>query len=289
MRPVLLHIGDTQLHAYVLAQVLGYAVAAAIGVYLARQDGRDWRDIIDGIIVIVLSAVLGAKLFHTLFEAKGHVLSDGTIATGLWDLLREDPWHWARLFEPGFVFYGGVVVGTLMGLVFVLRRAPDDDPLAVGDYAAPGFILGGVVVGRLGCLLAGCCYGKPSDVAWAIHFPVSHETHGVAVHPVQLYDVAFGVLALVVMALLYKKKRFGGEVFIATLSAYATWRFFSEMFRGDGDRGVWLGGTLSTSQLVSLSVLPVLLLTWFALYRRSQRGYPLGAAPPDEGAAPAEE
>lgn len=269
MYPILFTAFGAPVHAYVAATVLGYGVAIVIGMALGRREQRDWRDLLDGAIVITLSAVLGAKIFHTLFEAEGHHLPDGSVATGLVDLLSADPWHWARLFEPGYVFYGGVVGGILMGLVFVLRREIED-PFAAGDYAAPGFAIG-IAIGRTGCLLAGCCYGHETTLPWAIHFPGSHPTHGAGVHPVQLYDVGFGLVAFAACLVLYRRRRFDGELFIGMMVAYSVWRFFSELFRGDGDRGVWLGETLSTSQLVSLVMLPVSIAVWVFFARTRPR------------------
>lgn len=268
MYPVLFTAFGQTVHAYVVATVLGYGVAIVIGLALGRRDDRDWRDLLDGALVITLSAVLGAKIFHTLFEAEGHHLPDGSIASGVVDLLRADPWHWARLFEAGYVFYGGVVGGILMGYLFVVRREIAD-PLAAGDYAAPGFALG-IAIGRTGCLLAGCCYGHGTDLPWAITFPGSHPTHGAPVHPVQLYDVAFGLVAFVVVLALYKRRRFGGDLFAGLMVAYSAWRFISEFFRADSDRGLWAFG-LSTSQLVSLALFPTTIAVWVWMAKHRPR------------------
>lgn len=291
MQPVLFEIAGVKVQAYVVATVLGYAVATGIGLWLGRKDGRDWRDLFDGAIVLVISAVMGAKLFHVLFEAEGHVLGGGQIAHSVWDLLRADPWHWARLFEPGYVFYGGVVVASLMVLLFVYRRAIED-PFAAGDYAAPGFALG-IAIGRLGCYFAGCCFGVPTDVPWAVHFPASHATGGVGVHPTQLYDVAFGLVAFAACVWYWPRRKFGGDLFARLLVAYGTWRFLVEFFRGDGDRGVWLGGALSTSQLVSLTVVPITCAVWWWM-NKTQRGryferYPAGGRPAALGSDTPEE
>jgi phosphatidylglycerol---prolipoprotein diacylglyceryl transferase len=260
VHPVLFTAFGEPVHAYSAATITGYALGVAIGLYLARRDGRDVRDMLELGVVIVLSAVLGAKVFHFLFESKGHDLGDGRIADGMIDVFLVDPWHWARLFEPGYVFYGGVVFAIGMAYVFVVRRGLQDKG-SIGDYAAPGFALG-VAIGRMGCFLGGCCYGAPTDLPWAVRFPASHETHGIAVHPVQLYDVAFGLVALALIAWRWPKRRFGGEIFAALIAGYAIWRFGTEMFRADADRGVWAGGHLSTSQIVSLVVLPTTLFFW---------------------------
>lgn len=253
------------LNAYTSATVLGYALGVVIGVGLGLRDGRDLRDLLEMGLVVVLSAVLGAKVFHTLFEAAGHRLPDGSTATGLVDLLRADPWHWARLFESGYVFYGGVLGALGLGYLFTIRAGFEESG-SFGDYATPGLALG-IFVGRLGCFLAGCCYGSSTELPWAVHFPSSHPTHGAAVHPVQLYDAAFGLLAFVASAWRYRRRRFPGELFAGLFVSYTLWRFSTELFRADADRGVWWLG-LSTSQWVSLVSLPVALLLWRRAARR---------------------
>jgi phosphatidylglycerol:prolipoprotein diacylglycerol transferase len=265
-------------NVYVATTVMGYAIAVAWGFWLGMRDQRDPRDLLELGLVVVLSAVLGAKIFHTLFEAQGHNLPDGTTATGLLDLIKADPWHWARLFESGYVFYGGVVVAIGFTYLYTVRAGLPDKG-SIGDYAAPGLALG-IAIGRTGCFLAGCCYGTETDVAWAVVFPVGHASGSVPIHPVQLYDVFFGLSAAAACVWYYPRRRFGGDLFGMLVMAYAAWRFGTEIFRGDGDRGVWFAGSLSTSQLVSLAVLPVTVFFWNRA-RKLARGRTDAADTPD--------
>ncbi len=269
VHPVLFTLFETRVHAYAFITTVAYVLGTIVGVTLAHKDGRGARDILDGSIAAVLGGLLGSKVFHVLFEAAGHQLSDGTIAKGVIDLVKDDPWHWARLFEPGYVFYGGMIGASLVMYVFCVRRAFPDKG-AVGDYAMPG-VLFGIFIGRIGCFLAGCCYGAPTTWAWGVRFPASHETHGTLVHPVQLLDSSFGLLALIAMALLWKKRRFSGEAMCAITACYAVFRFGTEMLRADGDRGVWLL-SLSTSQIVALCTLPLVLFVWWRCLRLVRAG-----------------
>ena len=118
----LFEVFDFPIDSYGLANVLAYGLAAWIAYTLAVRDGRDKRDAFDFLLVSVISALFGAKIFHTLFEAEGHELSDGSEANGVLDLLLDDPLHWADLFAPGYVFYGGVVISSLTTLIFLHRR-----------------------------------------------------------------------------------------------------------------------------------------------------------------------
>ncbi|MEW5849348.1 MAG: prolipoprotein diacylglyceryl transferase family protein [Myxococcota bacterium] len=251
MQPTLTLLGHS-VDTYAVFTALAYVLGLGLAVLLGRRDGRRPDDLALGSVVLVLSCLLGGKLFHTLFEARGHPLRDGRVASGTWDLLRDDPWHWARIFEPGFVFYGGLVVATGTMIVFARRRGLDR--IGAGfDCAAPGLALG-MVIGRVGCFLAGCCHGSETALSWGVQYPAPHPMAGVPVHPVQLYESGFHLLALLLMPLLFKRRIFEGHVFVFLVGSYAVARAGLEMLRGDVARGLWLDGALSTSQGVSLVI-----------------------------------
>ncbi len=246
-------------------------LATVVGVGLSFSDGRrrgfTAAFLVELAVVVVLAGWLSAKVAHVLFEARGHALRDGSTARGVVDLLRDDPWHALRLLDAGWVFYGGVVGAVAVGLLFA-RQAHEPRTAALFDVAVPG-ILVGVVVGRLGCFLGGCCFGAPTDLPWAVHYGVGHETHGVAVHPVQLYDAGVAALGLVAWALERRRLRLtrvDGAVFVVFAAGYAVARFVTEWFRADGERG--FVGPLSTSQVISIIVLVVLGTRALLLRRR---------------------
>lgn len=165
---------------------------------------------------ILLAALLGSKWAHVLFEAKGHWLSDDSIARNAFELLKDDPWHGFRFNDPGYVLMGGILAALLLGLVWPKVRD-------YADYAVPGLSLG-LFLGRLGCFWTGCC-------------------HGVGGLPVQLFDAGFGLLML-----------FTCKTFREFLIFYCFWRFGLEFLRADESRGIWALG-LSTSQWICLSIL----------------------------------
>jgi phosphatidylglycerol:prolipoprotein diacylglycerol transferase len=149
----------------------------------------------------------------------------------------------------------------------------------------------GIGFGRIGCLLAGCCFGTPSGASWALVFPpgspaseAQHkagllETVGdlpLPVHPTQIYEAAacFAIAAYLILRL-HGNKRYDGQVFLSFVALYAAVRFVLEFLRND-ERGGLLG--LSTSQLIGLGLL-------FAAYRLHQillRRSTAALAPPPE-------
>jgi phosphatidylglycerol:prolipoprotein diacylglycerol transferase len=126
----------------------------------------------------------------------------------------------------------------------------------------------GAAVGRVGCFLAGCCHGRPTDAAWGVRFP---RLEG-PVHPTQLYDAAAALALGLLLAWRWPRRRFAGENIGLLLVGYPLLRSLTEFFRGDAERGAF--GPLSTSQWLSVPLLLVGLL----LLRRRPTGGALPAA-----------
>lgn len=248
--PVLFRVLGYDVQSYVFLSTLSFILGIFIIASMARKDGREWNEIIAVLTVMILSALIGAKSFHVLLEARGHLLSDGSVASGIWSLLQDDPWHWLRFKDPGYVFYGGLLLSALTTLVFVQKKGIIY-PLAYGDYAAFA-LAAGIFLGRLGCFLGGCCFGAPAEqIPWAISYPEQPLSELGAVHPTQLYDALYGVWAWFLLRLQYLKNIFHGATFLCFLLSYSLWRFWTEFYRGDGDLGICFS-YFSSSQVISL-------------------------------------
>jgi phosphatidylglycerol:prolipoprotein diacylglycerol transferase len=141
------------------------------------------------------------------------------------------------------------------------------------DLFAPGIALGHVL-GRLGCLLAGCCYGRPTDAPWAITFtnPLASANVGtplgIPLHPTQVYDAGAELLILALLLATERRGRpFAGRTFWLYMLLYGLSRFVIEFYRGD-DRGILMG--VSTSQAVSLLVVPAAVFMLLRLRDRAR-------------------
>jgi len=165
----------------------------------------------------------------------------------------------------GLVYYGGFL-GAAAGAVIYLtwKKLP---AWTILDILAPSAALGNIF-GRIGCLLNGCCYGRACDLPWAIHFPADHETHGVGVHPTQIYDALLNLILYLALAWLFRRRKFDGQIFALYFIGYAICRSIAEIFRGDYPADHIHGGLLTSAQLLSVPIL----LAGIALYfwRRSQ-------------------
>lgn len=182
-----------------------------------------------------------------------------------------------KIWYGGYVFYGGLLLCIPSAIWFIRRRGVAI--WSVGDVAGFGIPFG-QFVGRLGCFFAGCCFGGPTEGPTGIAFPrysPAWDTHikeglidpsalhSLAVHPTQLYESAACFLIFALGVWRYRRgNHFRGELFFQYVGLYALFRFAVEMVRAD-ERGAWLGGLLSTSQLVSL---PMLLWAAWVLIRR---------------------
>src|SRR5690606_3773216 len=141
-------------------------------------------------------------------------------------------------------FYGGILGGAAVGALWLWRQGHRHAIADMVDEVAPAVVVG-AAIGRLGCLLGGCCYGVATELPWALHFPPSHPTGGVGVHPTQLYDMAGALLALLVWFGLRRRGHQPGEdrrlpaglAGLGALLVVAGVRLVSEVVRGDPGRG----------------------------------------------------
>ena len=171
-------------------------------------------------------------------------------------------------------FYGGFL-GALVASAIFFRRHPDLPVWRVADLCGPAIALG-QAIGRIGCLMAGDDYGRPTDVPWSVTFTdvdaarIGGAPLGVPLHPVQVYESFVCFVIFVVLVRLGRRKRFDGEVILTYTALYAIARFGLEFYRGDADRGFVLGGLLSTSQAIAAILAPTAIALWIG--RRRARG-----------------
>ncbi len=246
MYPELFRIGSFPVTSYGIWLAAGMLLALIAASRLAARDGLPKERIYDLGLWTLLGGLLGSKILMYLVDENVHVFS--------LDFLRS-----------GGVVYGGIIGGFLA--VAVLVRYYKLPFWKVTDAFAPGVALG-QAFGRQGCFAAGCCWGKPTDLFFGVHFTeAGHEYTGVPMYgpsgedlflyPTQLIE-SFTMLAVFVFLYwLHKRKKFDGQVLIAYGIIYSIFRFSIEFIRDD-PRGDLFGLTtltgLSTSQLASLVV-----------------------------------
>lgn len=182
-------------------------------------------------------------------------------------------WHIFNLRSGGLVFYGGLIGAVVTAYVYLrVKRLPT---WKVADALAPSIALGHAL-GRIGCLMFGCCYGRVCQLPWAIQFPADHESYPHHLHPTQIYESLLNAGLYLALAWLYRRKKFDGQVFGAYLVSYAIIRSFVELFRGDyASTQYHLGGWFTPAHYVSLGILALGgVLLWRLAPRRGKSPSP---------------
>jgi phosphatidylglycerol:prolipoprotein diacylglycerol transferase len=164
----------------------------------------------------------------------------------------------------GIVYYGGLVGDSLACIIFArLKKLP---LWRLADVLAPSIALGSFF-GRWGCLMNGCCYGRPTTLPWGIQFPKDHITYPSYVHPTEIYDSLLNLALYGLLAWLYRRRKFDGQVFGVYLIGYAALRSFVEMFRGDyTQEHYWKG--MTPAQLIGIGICAAgILLLWIQWHK----------------------
>ncbi|MDB5037637.1 MAG: prolipoprotein diacylglyceryl transferase [Bacteriovoracaceae bacterium] len=249
MKPFLFANTLFETPTYYVLYLLAFLGAILLGTYKAKKDGLSPVRAVDLGIVIFISGVIGARLFHILIEAPKYYLA-----------------HPIRVFyfwQGGVVLYGGIIIGILASYLFI--RALKEPLGRWADVVAPCLLLG-IGIGRVGCLAAGCCYGSETQLFWGMVFtdPRSAAPLGIPIHPTQALEMLFGFISCFIFLKVFRgPTKWPGVSFVMMLLVYSVFRFFIEFLRGDIDRGVYFQSALSTSQLISL-VLIVGCVGWLA-------------------------
>ncbi len=243
MHPILLELGPLTVYTYGLLLAAAYLLGLKLAMVRAQARGLDSARVLDLGIYIIISALVGAKLLLVFTDYRVFV---------------NDPRELLTLARSGGVFYGGLILAVIVALWYIRKVGL---PLwTTCDVFAPGIALGHVI-GRFGCLFAGCCYGRETSVPWAITFtnPAAAANVGTPLntplHPTQMYEAGAEFLILAVLLATERKGRpFAGRTFWLYMLFYAISRFIIEFFRGDERGNI---GIFSTSQFISIVLAPL--------------------------------
>lgn len=240
MRPVLFNIFGTGVPAFFFLIMVAALVATFVAVRFAKQEGLQEVALLDMAIVAVVASIIGSRLFHIIVEAPGYY----------W----ESPIRVFYFWQGGFVSLGAFI-SSIAGWIIYLRYRK----LNVARYLDIGALVAPIIIFfvRVGCLLTGCCYGKPTDSWFSIVFTDSgstayHYHPNVPLYATQPLNMLNAIVMFCVLYFVYKKRRFFGQVGAVFLIYYSITRFFIEFLRGDVDRGVYFNGIVSTGQITML-------------------------------------
>ena len=233
MRTGLFEIGPYTVYGYGLMIAIG--VIAAFWVAMYRE--KKWKIGDDKVFYLgiwcLIGGMIGAKLLYWIVEFPS---------------LIADPSRFWTTMSSGFVVYGGLIGGILTGALFC--RIKKISFLQYFDLVMPSIALA-QAFGRIGCFLAGCCYGAETQSAFSVVFPDScqYAPSGIRLIPTQLISSAGDFLIFFLLIVLARRTKKPGQVGGLYLIFYSIGRFIVEFFRGDPRGAV---GPLSTSQFIAI-------------------------------------
>ncbi len=255
MYPILFRIGPVPVPAYGAFALTAFLVAIVFIRRYARVEGLDPSRTTDAIVLSIFVAFLGARVLEVIVNWRRYFLEPGGLRM--------------VLFSTG-VFLGAIITVIPFGWWWFRRQGI---PVLVGldIVALVASIAEGV--GRWGCFFSGCCWGTPTHLPWAVTFPeLGRRLHAglpdVPLHPTQIYMSLISLTILGILMLLYRRKRFHGQIIAVYVVLYCVSRFFIENVRGDEERGFVLGGLLSTSQFLSIVLAAGAIAAYVVLDRR---------------------
>ena len=259
MDKVAFQIGSWPIHWYGVLVAAGFLAGLWTASRRGLRDGLKPELVLDSGPWMIVGAIVGARAFYVVTYWK--------------ESFANEPWTEVfMVHHGGLVFYGGFAGAVLAAILYArVRRVP---LWKLGDALAPSIALG-YVLGRIGCLMNGCCYGRACDLPWAITYPRGHETFPVTasaplpVHPTQIYDALLGLALYGFLAWMYRRKKFDGQIFALFLVCYAFTRSFVEYFRGDYTSDHIHADFFTPAQLISVASLVAGIVLWSWL-RRAQ-------------------
>ena len=236
MKNDLFQIGPLTVHGYGLMIAIGVLAAYLMAEYRAKRKGLDPDKIFDLTIWCLVGGVLGAKLLYIIVEIRS---------------ILANPKELLHIMD-GFVVYGGIIGGIFSGYLFCRRKKISF--LEHFDLVMPSIALA-QGFGRIGCLLAGCCYGRQTDSAFHIVFRNSaYAPNNVQLIPTQIIMSLLNFAHFFLLIFLAKHVKARGQVAACYLMCYSVGRFFMEYLRNDPRGNVSL---FSTSQFISLFILAI--------------------------------
>lgn len=264
MHPILFRIGSFRLPTYGLLLALALLAGLYVAVRLGRREGIDSGRIIDLSTWLIVSGLIGAKIYMILTGWRFYTAHPGQIFS-------------LDTLEAGGGFYGGFIAGALFALWYVKRQKLP--LLRVFDVFAPAIAIG-QCIGRLGCFAAGDDYGKvAAHSSLAVVF-TNHYSHqmtgvplGVPLYPVQLFESGVTLIIFLILLWFFRRKKLEGQIFVMYMMMYGAARIVLELYRGDPDRGFFFHGMVSTAQLIGAVAVVLGVVLLFILPRR-------GASPP---------
>lgn len=227
MHPIICAIGPFTVYSYGLMLALAFITGQYLAVRQAKQEGLEPEKIFNFLFLCVIFGIAGARIFYVVENLRYYLAN---------------PIEVIMLQHGGLSWFGGLILGVASGLLYLKKH--DMPVYRTLDLVAP-FLALAQAIGRIGCFLNGCCYGKPSD--WCCYLPARGEV----LIPIQAYSGILLALIFIALRFLQDRPHRLGEIFFTYLLLYSVKRFFIEFWRGDNPVVLW---GLTLFQVLSIVV-----------------------------------
>lgn len=242
MHPLICKIGPFTIYSYGVALICAFLVSSFLAQEKAKTIGISSEIIFNLSLMVLIFGIIGSRLLYIIFN---------------FDYYIKNPQEIIKLWHGGLSWFGGFFLGSIAAIIYIRKKG-----LSVYktlDLLIP-FLALGQSIGRIGCLLNGCCYGKESS--WGLYFPV----HGRLLIPTQIFSSLSLLFIFIILRIFQERPHKDGEVFFAYLTFYSTKRFLIEFWRADNKIMVF---GLTYFQIISVIIL--FLSVWkLILLRRSR-------------------
>ncbi len=236
MFPEICKIGSFTIYSYGLMMVIAFFVSTSLASLQAKKEQIDPDKIFNLCFYIFLSGIIGSRLFYVFNNASFYF---------------HHPLEIIMLQHGGMAWFGGLIFGTVTAIIII--RKNKINLLKTLDLLIP-FIALGQAIGRIGCLLNGCCFGKVSK--FGIYFAVFDQV----LIPTQLYSSLLLLLIFIILRFMQDRPHLPGQILCSYLFLYSIKRFFIEFFRADSPK-IFYGLTLFQILSLAMFISSLLLFT----------------------------
>jgi phosphatidylglycerol---prolipoprotein diacylglyceryl transferase len=227
MYPILFSVGPVKIYSYGVMLAIAFLITLHLMSKRCAFFNTTKEQLNNLVIILLVSGIVGARILYVLLNL---------------DFFLEQPLEVFMVNKGGLVFYGGLILSIPSCIIYAKKAKIKI--LDAADLISP-YIALGHAIGRIGCFLNGCCFGKPTDSIFGVCFPSSD----IKVYPTQLFSSICLFLIFAALFRLQKRRRFKGEVISLYLVCYGVFRFLIEFLRGDLEP-VFHG--LSPTQIISV-------------------------------------
>ncbi|WP_461247124.1 prolipoprotein diacylglyceryl transferase [Treponema sp. R6D11] len=263
MFPFITIIGKT-IGMYQIAMLVGIFTAGIYVCRLCTKNGYDDSDGINFLLLVSMGVFVGGRILYSIvnYQAFIYVVENITRINSFNAFLNT-----VYLIWGGNVFYGGLLGGILTAII-IFKKRPQWRYLL--DFVVPAIPLFHFF-GRIGCFLAGCCFGIKSSFGFNFRHSIVEEANGINRFPVQLLEAFINLLLFFILDILRRKNLFKQNIIYLYLLLYSVARFFIEFLRGDEYRGFFFN--LSTSQIISILIFCFIIPKIYSLFRHNDLLY----------------